>query len=81
MSKIIQWLDTSNTPLAILGRIFLFGILFLVCIKIQNIIRKRKANKKAAEEAAKQAESEPQKPQHFMTQMEYDQYKREHGIK
>ena len=48
---------------------------------LNKIIDERITKMQKKQEAAKQTESEPQKPQHFMTQMEYDRYKREHGIK
>ncbi len=43
-------------------------------------LRKKWEAEKAAEEAARTAQ-QPQEPRHYMSQAEYDQYKREHGIK
>ena len=59
-------------------------ICFIADKKITKTYKKRLHKKweaeKAAEEAAR-AEQQPQEPRHYMSQAEYDQYKREHGIK
>ncbi len=80
----------ENWLIELLTGLLAFGLVY-VAVKIdrkhghltpyEKRMRKKWETEKAAEEAAKQAESEPQKPQHFITQMEYDRYKREHGIK
>ncbi len=44
-------------------------------------LRKKWEEEKAAEEAAKAAAQAPAQPRHYMSQSEYEQYKREHGIK
>ena len=82
---------TEAEVLTLLGIITILIIIAIVILTKLAIKRQKEYMDKIIDERItkmqekqgtdKQAESEPQKPQHFMTQMEYDQYKREHGIK
>ena len=81
---LLAWRIILNIAGLILVTLLIMGIFYLL-LKIRLIRRFAKKILRRIEESeteeVKQSAQQPQEPRHYMSQAEYDQYKREHGIK
>lgn len=81
---LLAWRIILSIAGLILVTLLIMGIFYLL-LKIRLIRRFAKKILRRIEESeteeVKQSAQQPQEPRHYMSQAEYDQYKREHGIK